>query len=137
MCGDGSDDPGILPALVDLVEAGNVVACASRYLPGGARTGGPRVKAFLSRLAGRLFPGVTDPTSAYKAYSADFLTAAWPQASAGFEMGIEMCAKADRMGLPVAEVPVVWAERTSGSSHFRWRWVPAYARWLLYAHTGR
>src|SRR4029077_19768880 len=50
---DGCDDPRQIDDLVLLVERGVVVAAASRYMPGGAQVGGPFLKSFLSRFAGR------------------------------------------------------------------------------------
>jgi hypothetical protein len=48
-------------------------------------------------------------------------------------MGIEMVAKARRLGYSIAEIPVVWRERTEGRSHFKARWVFAYLRWWWHA----
>jgi len=52
----------------------------------------------------------------------------------GFEIGIELVAKARRARLPVAEIPTIWLERTFGASNFRlWAWLPRYLRWYAYA----
>jgi len=54
----------------------------------------------------------------------------------GFEMGLELVAKARRARLPVAEVPTIWLERTAGTSQFRvWKWIPRYLRWYLLSYT--
>jgi glycosyltransferase involved in cell wall biosynthesis len=137
MCADGSDDPAVLPAMVQAVADGAALAAASRYEPGGARIGGPRWKAVASRLAGLTMAaagaGTRDPTSVYKAYDSNFLAGVSMDSRHGFTMGIEMVAKALRMGQPVAEVPVVWRERTEGRSNFKARWAFSYLRWWLYA----
>jgi glycosyltransferase involved in cell wall biosynthesis len=137
MCADGSDDPAVLPAMVRAGADGAAVASASRYAAGGARVGGPRWKAAASRLAGRALAaagaGTSDPTNVYKAYDADFLYQAGLESRHGFTMGIEMVAKARRLGKPVAEIPVVWRERTEGRSNFKARWVFAYLRWWWFA----
>jgi dolichol-phosphate mannosyltransferase len=138
MCADGSDDPEVLPDLVRAVNEGAVVAAASRYMPGGRHIGGPKLKHFLSWLAGWTLyhwarAGTRDATNAYKAYSMKFLLAAGIDSRHGFEMGIEMVAKARRAGLPVAEVPVTWKDRAAGQSHFRLAWVPRYLRWWWFA----
>ena len=53
---------------------------------------------------------------------------------AGFELGIEMVAKARRLGLPVAELPTIWLDRATGMSNFKVRaWIPRYLHWYLYA----
>jgi dolichol-phosphate mannosyltransferase len=139
MMADGSDDPGVLPELVRLVEGGAAVACASRYMRGGFQYGGPLVKKALSRAAGLSLwylarVGTHDATNGYKAYDAKFLKRVVIESRDGFEMGIEMVAKAARLNARVAETPVVWRDRTQGESHFRLRkWVPRYLHWWWYA----
>jgi dolichol-phosphate mannosyltransferase len=138
MMADGSDDPAQVGALTRLVERGVAVAAASRYMPGGQQVGGPLVKRTLSRLAGRSLqllarPGTCDATNSYKAYSAAFVAVAGIDSRRGFEIGIELTAKARRLRLPVAELPTIWLDRTCGRSGFRLvRWMPAYARWYLF-----
>ncbi len=53
---------------------------------------------------------------------------------AGFEIGIELVAKARRARLPVAEIPTIWLERDHGMSNFKLAsWIPRYVRWWLFA----
>jgi dolichol-phosphate mannosyltransferase len=136
---DGSDDPNQVDALTRLVERGVVIAAASRYARGGRQVGGPAFKAFLSRMAGLTLHwfarvGTRDATNSFKAYSTDFLRNVGIDSDAGFEMGIEMVAKAKRLRLPVAEIPTVWLDRPFGASSFRLRaWLPCYLRWYIFA----
>ena len=136
---DGSDDPMQIDPLTRLVERGVVIACASRYMRGGQQVGGPWIKGRVSRLAGvslKLFArvGTHDATNSFKAYSRDFLRSAGIESDAGFEMGIEMVAKARRRGLPVAELPTIWLDRQHGSSNFKVSaWIPRYLRWYFHA----
>lgn len=136
---DGSDQPSQIEELARLVEDGAVVAAASRYMPGGRQVGGPRLKGLVSRTAGlslHLLAGVGthDPTNSFKAYSRAFVEAVGVDSDAGFEMGIEMVAKAKRRGERVAEIPTVWLDRTTGQSHFKVReWIPRYLHWYLVA----
>ena len=52
----------------------------------------------------------------------------------GFEIGLELTAKARRLRLPVAELPTIWLERTLGQSQFELKaWVPKYLRWYRFA----
>ena len=138
MMADGSDDPGQVDALARLVERGVVVAAASRYMPGGQQLGGPAVKRALSRLAGRSLqvlarPGTCDATNSFKAYSAAFVAAVGIDSRRGFEVGLELTAKARRLRLPVAELPTIWLDRRQGQSSFRLvSWLPAYLRWYLF-----
>jgi hypothetical protein len=136
---DGSDDPTQIDDLAALVRQGNAVAAASRYMPGGGQIGGPRVKSTMSRVAGTsLFHlgrvGTHDATNSFKAYSTDFVREVGVESDGGFEIGIELVAKARRARLPVAEIPTVWHDRTEGESRFRVAaWTPRYLRWYFYA----
>jgi dolichol-phosphate mannosyltransferase len=52
----------------------------------------------------------------------------------GFEIGIELIAKARRLRRPVAEISTIWLERMHGASNFRLlRWLPHYFRWYRFA----
>jgi glycosyltransferase involved in cell wall biosynthesis len=136
---DGSDDPLQIDALARLVERGVVVAAASRYTRPGRQIGGPGFKAFLSRMAGvSLYwfarVGTRDATNSFKAYSREFVRQVGVESDAGFEIGIELVAKARRHRLPVAEVPTIWLDRAFGTSNFQLKaWIPRYLRWYRYA----
>jgi glycosyltransferase involved in cell wall biosynthesis len=136
---DGSDDPRQIDDLARLVDRGVVVAAASRHMPGGQQVGGPRLKAALSRLAGRslyLLAGVGthDATNSFKAYSTDFVRLVGVDSRRGFEIGLELTAKARRLRLPVAEIPTIWLERQQGVSNFKLaEWIPSYLRWYRFA----
>jgi dolichol-phosphate mannosyltransferase len=136
---DGSDDPRQIDELARLVERGVVVAAASRYMPGGQQVGGPRVKGLMSRAAGRslhLFArvGTRDATNSFKAYSTEFVRTVGIDSRTGFEIGLELTAKANRLRLPVAEIPTIWLDRQLGDSHFDVaRWLPSYLRWYRFA----
>jgi dolichol-phosphate mannosyltransferase len=136
---DGSDDPQQIDALARLVERGVVVAAASRYAKGGQQVGGPLVKRTLSRAAGLSLywfgrVGTRDATNSFKAYDRDFVRAVGVQSDAGFEVGLELVAKARRHRRPVAELPTIWLDRAAGQSNFQvWAWLPRYLRWYRYA----
>jgi glycosyltransferase involved in cell wall biosynthesis len=135
---DGCDDAAQIDSLVRLVERGVVIAAASRYARGGQQVGGPMFKSLLSRWAGLSLywlarVGTRDATNSFKAYDRDFVNDVGIESGSGFEIGIELVAKARRRRLPVAEVPTIWLDRTIGESNFRlWSWLPRYVRW--YAH---
>jgi dolichol-phosphate mannosyltransferase len=136
---DGSDDPQQIDQLAHLVERGVVVAAASRYMHGGQPVGGPLLKSLMSRLAGLSLHwfarvGTSDATNSFKAYSAAFVREVGIESDAGFEVGIEMVAKARRRRRPVAEVATIWLDRGAGQSNFKVRaWLPRYLRWYRYA----
>lgn len=136
---DGSDDAEQIDDLCKLVERGVVVAAASRYMSGGQQIGGPFVKSTLSRLAGLSLywlagVGTRDATNSFKAYSVDFVRKVGIESDAGFEIGIELVAKARRFRKPVAEIPTIWLERAQGTSSFKMaRWIPRYLRWYRFS----
>jgi hypothetical protein len=108
-------------------------------MPGGQQVGGPVMKAFLSKTAGRSLrvlahTGTRDATNSFKAYSTSFLRQVGIDSRHGFEIGIELTAKAKRLGLPVAEIPTIWLDRQAGVSNFRVaKWIPEYLRWYRFA----
>jgi hypothetical protein len=136
---DGCDDARQIDELVRLVERGVVVAAASRYMAGGQQVGGPLLKGMLSALAGRSLHliarvGTRDATNSFKAYSAAFVQAVGIDSRDGFEIGIELTAKARRLRLPTAEIPTIWLDRQQGMSNFQVAsWIPKYLRWYRLA----
>jgi glycosyltransferase involved in cell wall biosynthesis len=136
---DGCDDPQQIDDLVRLVERGVVIAAASRYSRGGQQVGGPFLKGALSRMAGLSLwalarVGTRDATNSFKAYDAAFVRDVGIISDSGFEIGIELVAKARRARLPVAELPTIWLERHQGVSNFKLAsWMPHYLRWWRFA----
>ena len=136
---DGSDDPRQIDDLARLVDRGVVVAAASRYMPGGQQVGGPRLKGMMSRWAGRTLHwfarvGTRDATNSFKAYSTAFVRNVGIDSRTGFEIGLELTAKATRLRLPVAEIPTIWLDRQLGESSFDLgRFLPGYLRWYRFA----
>jgi dolichol-phosphate mannosyltransferase len=136
---DGCDDVRQIDDLVRLVERGVAVAAASRYMAGGQQVGGPLLKGMMSAGAGRSLRllarvGTRDATNSFKAYSTAFVRAAGIDSRDGFEIGIELTAKAKRLRLPIAEIPTIWLDRHDGLSNFRVAaWLPKYVRWYRFA----
>ena len=136
---DGCDDPRQIDDLARLVDRGVAVAVASRYMPGGQQVGGPGLKGLMSKTAGRSLRvlahiGTRDATNSFKAYATEFVRSVGIDSRDGFELGIELTAKARRMRLPVAEIPTIWLDRQAGVSNFRVaKWIPGYLRWYRFA----
>ena len=136
---DGSDDPEQIDQLTNLVDRGVVIAAASRYMGGGQQIGAPQFKSLLSRLAGLSLywlgrVGTRDATNSFKAYSTSFVREVGIDSDTGFEIGIELVAKARRLRRPVAEIPTIWLERASGTSSFKvLSWLPRYLEWYRFA----
>jgi dolichol-phosphate mannosyltransferase len=136
---DGCDDVRQIDDLVRLVERGVAVAAASRYMAGGQQVGGPLAKGLMSATAGRSLRllarvGTRDATNSFKAYSTAFVRAVGIDSRDGFEIGIELTAKARRLRLPIAEIPTIWLDRQDGLSNFKIaNWLPKYLHWYRFA----
>ena len=140
---DGSDEPHIVDAMVELARDGADVVAASRYMRGGHQVGGPRLKRLLSRAAGltlHWLAGVPthDPTNNFKLYSRRFLDTVTIESTAGFELALELTVKATLARRRIAEVPTTWRDRTAGQSNFKLRkWLPHYLHWYWAAFRGQ
>ena len=135
---DLSDDPAVVNAMVADADAGADVVSGSRYMRGGSQAGGPRLKSLLSRTAGQSLHMLTripttDPTNSFRLYRTEFLKSVAIESTGGFEVGLELTAKAYLAGRKVTEVPASWIDRTHGQSKFKFKkWLPLYLRWYLY-----
>lgn len=132
---DASDDIDDIAPMLALLEDGADLVAASRYMRGGRQLGGPPLKNFLSRAAGRslhLLVGLptSDPTSAFKLYRRAMLERLGIESEAGFELALEVTVKAHLAGYRIREVPTTWRDREVGESNFKlMRWLPRYLRW--------
>jgi hypothetical protein len=78
--------------------------------------------------------GTHDSTNSFKAYSKGFINEVGIESDKGFEVGIELVAKAHKNRRMIAEVPTIWIDRMIGESNFQLRrWLPHYLRWFFYA----
>jgi glycosyltransferase involved in cell wall biosynthesis len=123
MDADLSHDPVDLPAILEALDAGADLSIGSRYVDGGLTVGWPKRREALSRVGGwyaRRMLGcpVRDITSGFRAYRADLLRAIDLRSirSTGYGFQIEMTNRAHRIGAAIAEVPIVFRERTAGAS---------------------
>ena len=134
---DGSDDPHADRRSSRAWSSGaSSWRPASRYMQGGQQIGGavPEVDAVARGPGLSLYwfarVGTHDATNSFKAYDRAFVQEVGIDSDAGFEVGIELVAKARRHRRPVAEIPTIWLERTQGESNFKVRkWLPGYLRW--------
>ncbi len=136
---DLSDDLRVVPECLRLYRAGFQIVCPSRYMRGGKQLGGPLVKRTLSRLAGvslHWLAGLPthDATNNFRLYDAALVNTLTIESTGGFELALELTAKAYRLGARITEVPATWRDRTAGTSRFQMlKWLPKYLRWYVYA----
>jgi hypothetical protein len=135
---DMSDDYSVLPAMIQKAREGYDIVCPSRYMKGGKLKGGPFVKQFLSRLSWVSLCWLTglpthDATNSYKLYSRKTLNRMKIESDGGFEIGLEIVAKAFIMGEKITEIPSQWYDRIEGKSKFKlMKWIPKYLKWYFF-----
>lgn len=140
---DLSDDLRQVDSMLALYRQGYQVVVGSRYMKGGSMEGGPWFKQFLSRMAGltlHWFRGIPthDATNAFKIYDSVMVKSFTIESRKGFELNLEITAKAFLAGYRIAEVPSCWRDRSHGQSRFRlWAWLPCYLRWYFHAFRPR
>lgn len=139
MMADLSDDLAVVDEALKLYDEGHRVVCPSRYMPGGRQIGGPWLKGFLSRMAGLSLYWMAglptrDATNNFRLYDAALVNELGIESVGGFELALELTAKAHRHGAKVAELPATWRDRTAGESRFQLvKWLPHYLKWYFYA----
>jgi dolichol-phosphate mannosyltransferase len=123
MDADLSHDPRYLPRFFEAIAEGADVVLGSRNVPGGGVEGWGLGRHTLSKggsLYARAILGapVRDMTTGFKAYTRRALEAIDPESlrSNGYAFQIETTYRALRKGLRVVEVPIVFVDRTAGSS---------------------
>lgn len=138
---DNSDDLVVADAMFAKIKEGFDIVCASRYMKGGKQIGGPKIKGFLSRMAGLSlyylfgFP-VHDVSNSFKMYRKKVIDGIQLESKGGFEIGMEILVKAFSSGYKITEIPSVWKERTAGKSRFKiLKWLPGYLHWYRLAAT--
>lgn len=131
MDADWSHHPSYLPALLGTLEGGSGTAApegadvviGSRYVKGGGVRNWGILRRLVSR-GGSLFArtvlrlSTNDLTGAYKVWRRVALaTTPWDRLhSGGYVFSIEMTYLADRRGLRIVEVPIIFTDREEGQS---------------------
>jgi len=136
---DLSDNLNEIDSMFRKINEGYDIICGSRYMKGGEQIGGPRIKKFLSRLAGVSLYFLTgipthDVTNSFKMYKKSVLDEIEIKSNGGFELGMEIVIKAFLKGYRITEIPSIWRDREKGKSKFKlWKWLPKYIYWYLFA----
>jgi glycosyltransferase involved in cell wall biosynthesis len=135
---DLCDDLSAIKKMLQKINDGYDVVCGSRYIKGGARLGGSKLKGFFSSFVGRslcflLGLPTHDIANAFKMYRKNVIDSIDIK-SKGFEISMEIPLKAYYLGFKIAEVPTVWKERTKGKSSFKmFKLFPNYLKLYLWA----
>lgn len=137
MDADFSHDPTDLPRLIAAIEDGADLAIGSRYVAGGGVEDWPWHRRWLSR-GGNIYARtllrtkIHDMTAGFRAFRASALrTLEYGSCEAsGYGFQVEMAWKAARRGLDVREVPIMFRDRTRGTSKMGAR-IAIEAMWLV------
>lgn len=123
MDADMSHDPAVIPAMLARLAEGADAVVGSRYVSGGGTTDWPIRRQLLSKWGNAYTRTVLrldtrDCTSGFRAYRADALRAAepWTTSAEGYAFLTELVRRLTRRGYKVAEVPIVFRDRTAGKS---------------------
>jgi dolichol-phosphate mannosyltransferase len=123
MDADFSHDPADLPRLLATARAGADVVLGSRYVPGGRVEGWSLDRQLLSRAGGLyaravLGSSIRDLTGGLKCFRGDSLRAISLDAliADGYAFQVETTFRAEREGLRIVELPIVFRERQAGRS---------------------
>jgi dolichol-phosphate mannosyltransferase len=135
---DLSDMPETVNVMYAKIQEGYDLVIASRYVKNGGKIGGPKIKRFLSAVANRSLNFLTgmpthDFTNAFIMYRKSVLDNIEISSTGGFEVTMEIIAKAYILDCNIAEVPTINRDRTAGKSKFAlWKWIYNYFYWYFY-----
>ena len=122
MDADGSHQPEQLPDLLAALDNADLVL-GSRWIPGGGTENWSRTREFLSRGGNqytRMLLGmpVHDATGGFRAFRAETLRRLdlHDVASQGYCFQVDLAWRAAQRGMTIAEVPIVFVERSAGES---------------------
>ena len=148
---DASDSPEDVAAYYEVLRDRAECAFGSRFVKGGRRSGYPRFKLGINRLANSLIRvmfglGYNDMTNAFKGYRRCVIDGCKPFVSPHFNLTIELPLKAVTRGFTYEVVPVSWRNREVGTSSLllkeqgsRYLYVllSVWFEWLLVRHDYR
>lgn len=137
MDADLSHDPAVIPAMLELVEAGADAVIGSRYVDGGGTSDWPVHRRLLSKWGNAytrtvLRLSANDCTSGFRAYRADVLRSIEPTTTEaeGYAFLTELVRRLDRSGATVRETPIVFRDRERGKSKMSGR-IIVESMWLV------
>ena len=135
---DLSDMPETVNIMHEKIQQGYDLVIASRYIRDGAKIGGSKIKHVLSFLANKSLHCLTgipthDFTNAFIMYRKKVLDNIEITSTGGFEITMEIIAKAYVRGYAITEVPTINRDRNAGNSKFALcKWIFNYLYWYFY-----
>lgn len=136
---DLCDDPKTINLMYQKIHEGYDIVAGSRYIPGGGKSGGPKLQGFFSRfvcLSLREITGIPthDVSNSFKIYRKKTLNNLHVNANFGVEVSMHLTLQAYFRGAKITEVPTHWVGRTEGKSKFKlFKRFPRYLYIYLWA----
>ena len=138
MDADLSHDPRYLRSFIEAQESTNCdIVTGSRYAAGGGVYGWNVLRKLTSLCANNVaqaFLGIetTDVTGSYRLYKRDVLDSLLSQVtSIGYSVQMELMYLAEKGGLEISEVPIVFTDRMRGSSKFNFAEIVHFATTIV------
>ncbi len=123
MDSDFSHDPVVIPDMLTAIAGGADAVVGSRYVEDGGTVNWPLHRRLLSRWGNKytswiLDVPVKDCTSGFRAYRLQALKSIEPQSTTaeGYAFLTELVVRLTRAGYLVREVPILFTDRTAGTS---------------------
>lgn len=135
---DLSDTPATVVTMYEKMLEGYDLVVASRYCRGGKKVGGPFIKYILSLIGNLTLHKLTqipihDMTNAFIMYKRELIEKINIRSTGGFEITMELIARAYILGCKITEVPTINRERAAGKSQFKMvAWILKYLYWYFY-----
>ena len=124
MDADLSHEPKVIPQMIEQLKYYDIVI-GSRYVPGGGISNWSWSRRAISKYANLfvrwlLRSKVHDLTAGFKAFSRSALQRIPMErmSSVGYNFQVEVTVTSERLGLSIAEVPIIFTERRKGKSKF-------------------
>ena len=136
---DDFENVKIINNMINLIERGNDLIIASRFIPGGNMLGAKKIKKMITVIGSYLiyyFARIPfkDCTNSFKMFSASLKNKIKLNSTTGFTFALELTIKSYLLNLKIIEIPSIWIEATNRKSNFKvFKWLPYYIYWFLFS----
>ena len=136
---DDFENVKIINNMINLIERGNDLVIASRFIPGGNMLGAKKIKKVITVIGSYLiyyFARIPfkDCTNSFKMFSASLKNKIKFNSTTGFTFALELTIKSYLLNLKIIEIPSIWIEAKNRKSNFKvLKWLPYYIYWLLFS----
>ena len=136
---DDFENVKIINNMINLIERGNDLVIASRFIPGGNMLGAKKIKKVITVICSYLiyyFARIPfkDCTNSFKMFSASLKNKIKLNSTTGFTFALELTIKSYLLNLKIIEIPSIWIEAKNRKSNFKvLKWLPYYIYWLLFS----